>query len=265
MIAAAVLGLGAVLALMAGVWVASLVREDASLVDRFWGAGFILVVAVYQAVAGAPAHGWLVVALVALWGGRLSLHLTRRSWGQGEDRRYRALREAAGPAFRYRSLVTVFGLQGVLLWVISAPLLVAIAQPEPQGWLLHPVTLLGVAVFLLGWLYETVADAQLARFRADPANRGRVCREGLWRYSRHPNYLGEIVLWWGLWLLAVPASGWWTVLAPVLVTASLLRVTGVPLLERDLAQRLPGYADYQAQTPALVPRPPGASPRRRER
>ncbi|MFP4147627.1 MAG: DUF1295 domain-containing protein [Halorhodospira sp.] len=261
MVEAAGIGLVAVLALMTAVWVASLATDDASLVDRFWGAGFILAALAYQAAAGAPAHGWLVVALVALWGARLSLYLTWRSWGAGEDRRYRALRTAAGPSFRYRSLVTVFGLQGVLLWLVSAPLLVAIAQPEPQGWAWHPVTLLGMAVFLLGGLYEAIADAQLARFRAEPANRGRVCRQGLWRYSRHPNYFGEIVLWWGLWLMAVPASGWWTVFAPLLVTGSLLRVTGVPLLEQDLAQRRPDYADYQAQVPAVVPSLLGGRPR----
>ena len=255
MLFSAVAGLGAVLLLMTAVWAYSLRSADASLVDRFWGAGFILLALLYQALAGFPAHGWWVVALVALWGGRLSLYLTWRSWGAGEDARYAALRRSGGPGWARRSLVTVFGLQAVVLWLAAAPLLHAIARGDAEAWT-APLGLVAAAVFLVGWLYETVADAQLARFRADPRNAGAVCDRGLWRYSRHPNYFGEILVAWGLWGLAAAAGGWWTVFAPLLMTGLLLRVSGVPLLEAHLRQTRGGYAEYAAARNAILPGPP---------
>ncbi len=253
--AAAALGLAAALALMGAVWAASLPLRDASLVDRFWGVGLIAVAGVYQAAYGLPAHGWPVLALVALWGARLSLYLAWRGWGQGEDPRYRALREQGGPRWAWRSLVSVFGLQAVALWLLSAPLLYAIARGSAEAWLSAPA-LLGAALFAAGWCYEAVADGQLARFRADPASRGRVLERGLWRYSRHPNYFGEILVWWGLWGFALAAGGWWTAFSPVLITTLLARVTGVPLLEARLREDRPGYAEYAARTNALIPGPP---------
>lgn len=252
------LGLAAVVALMTAVWVASLSRADVSLVDRFWGAGFVVAALVYHAAAGFPPHGWVVVGLTALWGVRLSLYLTWRNWGHGEDRRYRAMRDEVGPGFARRSLVTVFGLQAVILWVVSAPLHYTTVYGTPAG-LLEPEALLAIAIFLFGWLYESVADWQMARFKADPDNRGQVCDRGLWRFSRHPNYFGEIVLWWGLGLLAASVGGWWTLFAPALMTALLVRVSGVPLLEQDLKANRPGYADYVARTNALVPGPKRSS------
>ncbi|ABM61040.1 DUF1295 domain-containing protein [Halorhodospira halophila] len=255
MLVSAIAGLGAVLLLMTAVWAYSLRTGDASLVDRYWGAGFVLLALLYQALAGLPAHGWWIVALVALWGGRLSGYLTWRSWGAGEDARYAALRRAGGPGWARRSLVTVFWLQAVVLWLAAAPVLHAIARGDAQTWT-GPVALAAAALFLFGWLYEAVADWQLARFRATARNAGEVCDRGLWRYSRHPNYFGEILVAWGLWGLAAAAGGWWTVFAPLLMTALLLRVSGVPLLEAHLRKHRPGYAAYAAGRNAVIPGPP---------
>ena len=255
MLGLALIGLGAVLALMAGVWAYSLGARDASLVDRFWGAGIAALAWLYQALAGWPAAGWLVVALATLWGVRLTAYLAWRSWGQGEDPRYRALRQAGGPGWARRSLVTVFWLQAVALWLVATPLLYAITHGSLAAWA-SPAGVAGVAVALAGWAYEAAADGQLARFRADPANAGRVCATGLWRYSRHPNYFGEILVWWGLWGLAAASGGWWTVFAPLAVTGLLLRVSGVPLLEGHLRASRPGYGAYAARRNALIPAPP---------
>lgn len=254
MIGIALAGLGAALLLMSAVWLGSLRYQDASLVDRFWGFGFIVVVLVYQALLGFPGYGWLVVVLVTLWGARLSLHLTWRNWGHGEDARYRAMREAGGPQWPQQSLFTVFWLQGLILWIIAAPLFHAIAFGSLEAWL-SPWAMLGIAVFFIGFLYETVADTQLLMFKSDPDNRGRVFDQGLWRFSRHPNYFGEILVWWGLWGLAVAAGGWWTVFAPLLVTGLLARVSGVPLLEKRMRETRPEYAEYAARTNALIPGP----------
>jgi steroid 5-alpha reductase family enzyme len=186
---------------------------------------------------------------VTLWALRLSAHLTARNWGQPEDRRYQALRATYAPGFAWKSLIIVFGLQALLAWVISLPLAAAIHSPRS-------LTLLdgaGASVVLLGLGLEALADRELARFKADPANHGQVLDRGLWRYSRHPNYFGEACVWWGFWLIALAAGAWWSVFAPLLMTFLLLRVSGVVLLERDIAERRPAYRDYVARTSAFVP------------
>ncbi len=245
------LAFAAVLAL--GTWVASLVRVDASLADRIWplmiaGAGWA-----YALVR--PATGPLAMAALAiatLWALRLALFLTWRNWGEGEDRRYRAMRERHAPHFPLRSLVIVFALQAVLAWLVSVPLLAAHAGAAPGllAWT-------GGALALFGVVYEAVADAQMARFRADPAHRGQVMDRGLWRHTRHPNYFGEACVWWGLWAMVLP-TGWPGVVAvvsPLLMTVLLLRVSGVRLLETDIAERRPAYRDYVARTNAFLPGP----------
>lgn len=242
------------LGVMALVWAASLPLRDASLVDRFWGAGFAIVAWTCWLSGGRP-EGWLpgiVLGLVTLWGLRLSLYITWRNWGHGEDRRYAAMRASGGPSWGYRSLVTVFGLQGVLLWLLSAPLVHgALAGEEVVVW----VAVTGVLVWLVGFAFEAGGDWQLARFKADPANKGVVMDRGFWRYTRHPNYFGDAMCWWGYFLLAASAGGWWTLFSPVLMTFLLMRVSGVTLLERDLAQSKPGYREYVRRTNAFVPGP----------
>jgi len=254
---AALLGLAAA-AIAAGavtLWGASLAARDASLIDRFWGPGFVVVAALGAAAgAGAPARRLLVLALVAIWGLRLGWHIHRRNRGHGEDPRYAAMRARHGERFGRTSLVTVFLLQAALLVVVALPLVAAAAAPEPAA--LGALDAAAVAVWLVGFLCEAVGDAQLARFRADPANRGRVLDRGLWRYTRHPNYFGDAVLWWGLFLFAAAVGAWWTAVGPAVMTFLLRRVSGVTLLERGLLASRPGYADYAARTSPFLPWPP---------
>ncbi|HSD29819.1 MAG TPA: DUF1295 domain-containing protein [Vicinamibacteria bacterium] len=246
------LALAAVLALMTLVWLLSLVRRDAGIVDAFWGPGFVLAAWIYAGGREGPTlRGDLVAALVTLWGVRLSLHILWRSRSRGEDYRYREMRERDPAGFPRRSLLTVFWLQAGLLWAISAPLFQA-QRPGPAG--LAPLDTLGVGLFTLGFLFEAVGDWQLARFRADLSNAGRVMDRGLWRYTRHPNYFGDAVLWWGFscFALATPGS-WWTLYSPVLMTVLLLRVSGVALLEKKLRETRPAYRSYAKETNAFLP------------
>jgi len=250
------LGLAAAVLLMTAVWVVSLLKKDASIVDIFWGPGFALLAWLYFLLGGdgASPRRLLGAALATLWGVRLAAHIAWRALGRGEDPRYRRMRERHGARFGAVSLFTVFLLQAGLQWLISAPLMQVQVSAAPLGWL----DALALAVFCVGFAFETLGDLELARFRADPRNRGRVLRTGLWRYTRHPNYFGDAVVWWSFFLLALatPRSTW-TVYSPALMTFLLLRVSGVTLLEADLARSKPGYEDYMASTNAFFPWLPG--------
>jgi steroid 5-alpha reductase family enzyme len=243
----------AILALMLALWAASLALRDASIVDIFWGAGFIVCTWMYFALTpqGFAERKWLTCALVTVWGLRLSVYILQRNRGRGEDYRYRAWREQAGERWWWVSLFKVFLLQGALLWVISIPLLRAQASPAPDRlvWL----DAVGLVVWCLGFIFEAVSDWQLQRFKADPAKRGKVLQQGLWRYTRHPNYFGDASVWWGYYLLAAAAGSWWTIYSPMLMTILLLRVSGVAMLDRSLAQSRPGYREYMQTTSAFIP------------
>jgi steroid 5-alpha reductase family enzyme len=239
-----------VLALLA--WAIATARRNVGLVDIFWSTFLVAGAAVYA--AAPPALGTralLVLALVAAWALRLSGYLALRNWNAPEDHRYRAIRERNQPGFTWKSLYLVFGLQAVLAWVISAPLAAAIASAAPLG----ALDVVGALLTAFGIAYEACADAQLARFKASAANAGRVMDRGLWRHSRHPNYFGEFCVWWGLYAIALGAGGWWTVFSPLLMTALLLKVSGVTLLEQNIAERRPAYRDYVARTNAFFPGP----------
>ena len=246
--------LGAVLAMGTLLWLLSLRLRDASIVDTFWGPFFLLQAAVYAALLpdGFEGRRLLVLGLVAVWSIRLATHISARHAGRGEDPRYARWRERNGAAWPMRSLVQVFWLQGLLAWLIGAPLLVAMGAPDGWGWL----DLLGTALWVIGFGFEAVGDRQLTAFTRDPSNRGRTLRTGLWRYTRHPNYFGDAAQWWGLWLVAASAGGWWTVFAPLAMTVLLVRVSGVGLLERTIAERREGYAEYMRTTSAFIPLPP---------
>ncbi len=245
----------AIAAMMAALWVVASLRRDASVVDLFWGAGFALVAGLSFAGAGGGARETLLCALTILWGLRLSAFLTWRNWGEPEDRRYAAMRERHGNRFVWVSAATVFTLQGVLMWVVSLPIPLGVWGEGPPG--LGPIEALGLALFAVGLGFETVGDLQLARFRADPRNAGRVLDRGLWRLTRHPNYFGDCLVWWGLWALALRAPlGPWSAVGPALMTLLLLKVSGVALLEQTIAERRPEYADYLRRTPAFFPRWP---------
>lgn len=249
---------GLALIAMLGVltWVASLVQSDVSLVDRVWPICIVGAGAAYFALLPAPGTrgGW-VLALGIAWALRLSIYISARNWGHGEDRRYQEIRARNQPHFAVKSLYLVFALQAVLAWVVSAPFFVAMAGTRSLG----ALDVVGLALVAFGILFEAVGDAQMSRFKADPANKGAVMDQGLWRYTRHPNYFGETCVWWGFWLVALGAAGLggaWSVVSPILMTVLLLKVSGVSLLEKDIGERRPAYRDYIARTNAFFPGPP---------
>jgi len=242
----------AVAVAMGLLWLVSLRLRDASIADVFWGSGFAMVAWVAAAGnSGAEPRRSLALALVTVWGLRLSLHVASRNLGHGEDARYQAMRRGHGERFWWVSLFTVFLLQGLLLWAISLPLqAVEVASGPPGlGWLDG----IGISLWVLGFLFEAVADLQLRRFKADPASRGKVLDTGLWRYTRHPNYFGDALLWWGFGALALATGAWWALASPAVMTFLLVRVSGVALLEKDIGERRPGYRAYVARTSAFVP------------
>jgi steroid 5-alpha reductase family enzyme len=246
-------GLGAILTTLTLAWMLSVKLRDASIADVCWGSGFVLLTWLYVLLSPAlTSRSWLVAALITLWGARLSWHILRRNHGKGEDPRYRAMRTVHGRAFWWRSLFTVFWLQGAILWFVAIPVLVAVRAPRPDA--LTVVDGLGVVVFAVGFVFEVVGDYQLERFRAEPSNRGGVLDRGLWRYTRHPNYFGDATLWWGVYVIATATpGGWLTVLSPALMTFLLVRVSGVTLLEDGLKASKPGYHAYIVRTPAFLP------------
>ena len=234
-------------------WLASLWFRDASLVDRYWGGGFALVAVVVLVVA--HPGGWrsvLIAGMAIVWGLRLSVYLTWRNWGHGEDYRYQAMRRKRGESFWWQSLFTVFLLQGALTWFISLPLQVGISTGGPDS--LTVFDFLGVLFWCVGLAFESIGDYQLVRFKADPSNAGRVMDRGLWRYTRHPNYFGDAMAWWGMYLVAASTNaGAYTFLSPLLMHFLLMRVSGVALLEKKLSKSREGYADYVARTNAFYP------------
>ena len=247
---ASTVGLAASLLLAIATWVASQPLRDVSIVDAAWSALVLvpaLVVAMLVPQGGARTGPVLLVA--GAWALRLAAYIVLRRRGDGEDARYQAMRRHNEPYFRWKSLYLVFGLQAALAWIVSLPLMAAVSSPRPWG----ALDAIGLALASYGLVYEAVADAQLARFKANPAERGRVMDRGLWRYSRHPNYFGECCMWWGLWLVAASAGAWWTIPSPLLMTLLLLRVSGVALLESTIGQRRPDYADYARRTNAFIP------------
>lgn len=223
-------------------WALATARRNAGLVDIFWPLFFVGASMVYAEKDASI----VMVALVAAWALRLAAYLAWRNWNAPEDHRYQAIRRRNEPGFAWKSLYLVFGFQALLAWLVSAPLLFALDAGPP---------VLAAALVAFGIAFESVADWQLARFKADPANGGRVMDRGLWRYTRHPNYFGEFCVWWGFWLAAANAGGAWTVFAPLLMSVLLLRVSGVALLEKDIGERRPGYAEYVRRTNAFFPGP----------
>jgi steroid 5-alpha reductase family enzyme len=250
--------LGAVVALFLGLWLISLKLRDASIVDMVWGAGFVVIAWIaYFIGGGVPSRRALMVTMVTLWGLRLSAYLSWRNHGKPEDYRYQAMRQKHGDRFPLVSLAQVFMLQAFVMWLVSFPVQVAQAatQPVSLGWL----DFLGLAVWAVGLFFEAVGDAQLARFKSNPQNAGKVMDRGLWRYTRHPNYFGDFMVWWGIYFVALSTvTAWWTIFGPALMSFFLMRVSGVPLLEQSLRKKRPDYEAYIQRTNAFFPwRPRG--------
>jgi steroid 5-alpha reductase family enzyme len=242
-----------VLVLMILAWLLSLLVKDASIVDMIWGLGFVVVAwATYLQAAERGGRGLLLTVLVTVWGVRLSGYLIWRNLGKPEDFRYREMRARAPRWFWLVSLFQVFLLQGVLMWVISAPVVVAQLGGGDLYWLDY----LGIALWAVGLFFESVGDIQLARFKSQPGSTGKVMDRGLWRYTRHPNYFGDFAVWWGHFLIAAAGGAWWTVFSPVVMSVLLLRVSGVAMLERTISKRRPEYEEYARRTNAFFPGPP---------
>lgn len=251
MIAAAI----TIAVMMLVVWALSLPLRNASIVDIAWGSGFVLVAWVVRLQGDTNvARQWLLVALVSVWGLRLAGYLFWRNHGEPEDYRYRAMRRRWGSRFPLVSLVSVFSLQGALMWVVSLPVQLGQTRDDPD---LGALAAVGVGVWAIGVFFEVVGDAQLARFKADPHNAGKVLDAGLWRYTRHPNYFGDACVWWGIALVAAETGiGAWGLLGAAVMTVLLVRVSGAALLERGLRKRKPDYEAYVGRTSAFVPWPP---------
>jgi steroid 5-alpha reductase family enzyme len=242
-------------ALMVILWLISIPLEDVSIVDPVWGPAFVLVALVAALAAdGSSARRWLLLGLTAAWGIRLGVHLGRRKLDdRDEDRRYAEMRERRGDKFIPWSLFAIFGLQGLLVLIVSLPLQVAATRRGSMTAAVIP----GIVLFAVGLAFEAIGDEQLRRFKADPDSDGQVMDHGLWRYTRHPNYFGDFCVWWGLWLVALTAGGtWWTFLGPAVMSTLLIRVSGKAMLERDMAKRRPGYADYIKRSSGFFPWPP---------
>ncbi|MCH2201487.1 MAG: DUF1295 domain-containing protein [Fuerstiella sp.] len=260
--------------LMIMTWIISMYLKDASVVDLIWGSGFVLI-SWTAFLTAADSDNWLLPVLTSIWGLRLSCYLAWRNHGQAEDYRYQAMRKRHGEAFPMVSLLTVFGLQGVIMWIVSLPLQAGAITIDSvlsggtvlqessaplqwgsittdSGW--HWLRVPGVTLWAIGLFFETVGDWQLARFKANPDSSGQVLETGLWRFTRHPNYFGDFLVWWGLYFVAVSASGaWWTVIGPVVMSLFLMRISGVTLLEKTLKKTKPQYVDYISRTNAFFP------------
>jgi steroid 5-alpha reductase family enzyme len=229
-------------------WGVGLARRNVSIVDSLWSMMFVLAACTYARAAVGPRGIW-VLCLVTVWALRLSVYITCRNWGHGEDRRYQAIRARNQPNFGLKSLYLIFFLQAVLAWIISLPLLGAILSPAPMGIL----DFLGVALWGIGFTLEAGGDWQLARFKSKAANQGEVMDRGFWRYTRHPNYFGDFCVWWGFYLMAASGGAWWSIVGPALMSVLLIRVSGVALLETDIGARRPKYAEYRRRTNAFFP------------
>ena len=239
------------------VWLLSIALRDVSIIDVAWGLGFVVIGWVCFAVGhGSHDRRLLLAVLVSVWGLRLAGHIGRRNAGKGEDRRYAAMRERDGRRFLLTSFYRVFLVQAVAMWIISLPLQAGGSIGGSRG--IGVLDVVGIAVWAVGFGFESIGDLQLDRFKADPANRGKVMDKGLWRYTRHPNYFGDATMWWGLGLIAAGAgaTALWGLLGPALDTFTLTRVSGKPMLERDIEQRRPGYREYIERTSGFVPLPP---------
>ncbi len=230
-------------------WLLSIYKGDVSIVDSLWPLLFLaLGVSTAWGVPPGP-RTTVILCLLAVWALRLAVYITWRNWGHEEDRRYQAIRARNQPNFAFKSLYLIFALQALLAWVIALPVAAALMSHRPLGVLDD----LGALLWLVGFTFEAGGDWQLARFKADPANHGKVMDRGFWRLTRHPNYFGDFCVWWGFYLIAAGGGAWWSFLGPVLMSVLLMKVSGVTLLEQDIGERRPQYAEYARRTNAFFP------------
>ena len=244
-----------ILGLMAVLWLLSLALKNSSIVDIFWGTGFVIIFwfGTWLVPGSMTARAILLGVIITIWGLRLSLYIFQRNHEKPEDFRYAKWREEAGPAWWWRSFFKVFVLQGVLMWIIAIPLL-ATQTSSASDSALACYDLIATIIWLTGFAFEAGGDYQLARFKADPTNKGKLLTTGFWSVTRHPNYWGDAAQWWAFYLLALISGAWWTIFSPIIMTLLLRNVSGVALLEKTLKGTKPGYAEYITNTPGFMPR-----------
>ena len=264
MIDALLLNAAVLVAVVLVLWAISVKIDDVSFIDSFWGAGMALMAFtswLQLEQRGVLAH--LLLVMTAAWGLRLGIYLLRRWGAEGEDKRYERMlrKDREKGRFAFAALTKIWLGQAVLLFLVSSPAQLGILASE-AGRPISTLTLVGVALYLLGIFFEWVGDWQLSRFKADPANKGQVMDKGLWRYTRHPNYFGDACAWWGIWLVAASVS-WdialWTVAGPIFLTFTLVKWSGAALLEKGMKHTRPGYEEYKRRTSAFIPMPPKKS------
>lgn len=248
------LTLGVLLFLYMSLWfLVSLIKKRNDVADIAWGLGFVIMSWVSLFVLGDfSVRGLLVGVLVSIWGLRLAWHIYIRNRSKSEDYRYLAWRKEWGTWFYLRSYLQVYILQGVLLFLIVLPVLII---NKNSGSLLNLLDLVGVLIWLFGFYFEAVGDKQLADFIKNPENKGKLMQKGLWAYTRHPNYFGEVTQWWGLWIIALSVqNGWIGIVGPITITFLILKVSGIPLLEKKMEEN-PDFVEYKKKVSAFFPLP----------
>ncbi|WKK66648.1 DUF1295 domain-containing protein [Lutimonas zeaxanthinifaciens] len=242
-----------VFVMMTLLWLCSIYLNNVSIVDNFWGMGFVLVVWILASQSDALyTRDYLLILLVTLWGTRLSVYLMQRNYGKKEDYRYQEFRERYGrERYWWFSYFQVFLLQGALILIISLPFYGIFKKTVSDE--LNFIDYLGILIWVIGFVFESVGDYQLASFKKDPNNKGKLLTSGLWRYTRHPNYFGDAAVWWGYGLIAIASGAYWYSLGALLMTYLILKISGVSLLEKSLSVKKPGYEDYMNSTNSFIP------------
>ena len=233
-----------------GGWLVSLKKNNVTHVDIMWSLFFVLNTLYFFTAFTPSLRTALILFLVLLWGLRLSVYLAIRNWGKPEDARYLKIRQNNEPNFRFKSIYIIFGFQSILAWIVGSILFIATKNDHPLTWLDY----LGILVTLFGIIYESIADYQLIQFKNDIKNRGKLLQSGLWKLSRHPNYFGEILVWWGFFITTLVTGIHFNLIAPLLMTFLILRFSGVTLLEANLIKKFNGYDDYQKKVNTIIPR-----------
>ncbi len=233
-------------------FVVSLIKKRNDVADIAWGLGFIMLTLLSFWVRDFQSglRGFIIALLITIWGTRLAYHIYIRNKGKTEDYRYLAWRQAWGKWFYLRSYLQVYILQGVLLFLIVLPALVVNKNIDSPIGILD---VLGLIVWVIGFFFESVGDKQLAVFIKSPENKGKLMRDGLWKYTRHPNYFGEVTMWWGIWIISLSASTvWFSILSPLTITILILKISGIPMLEKKMKEN-PDFADYEKKTNKFIP------------
>lgn len=233
-------------------WIISVIITNASIVDLFWGLGFVITNTYYFLWTGdTTTTKWLLFVMVTIWGLRLTIYLSFRNIGKGEDFRYQKFRNDYGPTrYWWISYFQVFLLQGLLIWFISLPLMATNFLSKDDS--LNIISYVGIIIWLIGLVFEAGGDYQLTRFKANPLNKGKVLNKGFWKYTRHPNYFGDSAVWWGFGLFSLSVGGYWQVIGSIAMTFLIIRVSGVILLEKTLSDK-PGYNEYVRRTSPFIP------------